>query len=126
MPISLLLAAMALQTLPSPGLDRWQDVAADGQNRLAVDPQSISRTGARATLIVRARLQQDGAAILGVMRYSYDCEANTVSREGGDIYGADGRFLGAVGAGDANQAIPPRSLQATLRELACATPRPAQ
>jgi hypothetical protein len=126
MPISLLLAAMAVQTLPAPGPDRWQDFAAEGQNRLAVDPQSISRAGTHATLIIRASLQTEGAPVLGVMRYSYDCEANTVTRETGDIYGADGAFLGSVGAGDHNQAIPPNSLQSRLRALACATPGAAR
>jgi hypothetical protein len=113
------LLAMAMQALPAPTLERWEDLAVNGQNRVAVDPQSISRTGNRATLIIRSRAQQAAGMMTAVTRYRYDCAANLVTRESMDIYAQNGAFLGTVGVGRQNQSIPAASLQATLRNVAC-------
>jgi hypothetical protein len=119
MPITFLLAALALQSMPAPGMARWTPVAAEGVAGVAVDPRSISRAGNRATLIIRTRIEDLNGMVTAVMRYRYDCAANTVTREAGEMYDPAGAFLGAAGAGAASQPIPAASLQATLRDMAC-------
>ena len=119
MPITFLLAALALQSMPAPGLARWAPVEAEGVEDVAVDPRSVSRSGNSASLIIRTRIQDLNGIVTAIMRYRYDCAANTVIREAGEMYDPAGNFLGAAGAGDANQPIPPASLQAVLRGVAC-------
>ncbi len=122
---AILLAVLMAQGLTPPALERWVEVAATGGRSVAADPQSVHRAGDRASLIVRVRLPEgdgSGAPAIAVVRYGYDCVRNTVTRETSDVYGADGRFLGSSGAGSRRDAaIPPTSLQATLRDLACGT-----
>ena len=115
------LLAMAMQMLTAPGLDRWEVIAGNGQQGLAVDPQSIRRTGDRATIVVRTPTGQTSGPVIVVMRYSYDCVRNTVTREAGNFYRADGTFVGAVGVGDRNLTIPPTSIHARFRDRACGT-----
>jgi hypothetical protein len=45
---------------------------------------------------LRFRHPQAGAPALGVMRYVYDCRANTIRSEASDIYDARGRFVGTL------------------------------
>jgi hypothetical protein len=92
------LLAMAMQLLPAPGLPRWQVVGRNAQSEYAIDPQSVQRQGTRVRVAVRLRFlhPQPGAPALGVMRYLYDCRANTIRSEASDIYDARGRFVGTL------------------------------
>ena len=92
------LLAMAMQLLPAPGLPRWQVVGRNAQAEFAVDPQSVQRQGNRVRAAVRLRFSrpQSGAPAMGVMRYLYDCRANTIRSEASDIYDMRGRFIGTL------------------------------
>ena len=92
------LLAIAMQLLPAPGLPRWQVVGRNAQSEYAIDPQSVQRLGTRVRVAVRLRFlrPQPGAPALGVMRYLYDCRANTIRSEASDIYDARGRFVGTL------------------------------
>lgn len=119
MPTTFLFAALLLQSLASPTLPRWEAITTVNEETVAVDPRSIGRSGNRATLTMRTRVQDPNGLIFAVMRYSYDCAANTVTREAAEMFDLNGRFLGAAGAGDPNQPITAASLHATLRDRAC-------
>lgn len=114
-----LLAALALQTLPSPDLDRWRELAARGEQQFAVDPQSVTRSGTRVSVLVRARTRDAEGPAVGVVRYSYDCAANSVTRETGDVYDGGGHFLGTIDTPQPSHIIPPGSIHATLRDELC-------
>ena len=92
------LLVMALQLLPAPTLPRWQVVGRNPQAEYAIDPQSVQRQGTRVRVAVRLRFArpQPGAPAFGVMRYLYDCRANTVRSEASDIYDGRGRFIGTL------------------------------
>ena len=92
------LLAMAMQLLPAPGLPRWQVVGRNAQAEYAIDPQSVQRQGNRVRAAVRLRFSrpQPGAPAMGVMRYLYDCRANTIRSEASDIYDGRGRFVGTL------------------------------
>ena len=116
--------ALAMQLLPAPGLPRWQVVGRNAQAEYAVDPQSIQRQGARVRVAVRLRFvaPQPGAPAFGVMRYLYDCRANTIRSESSDIYDSRGRFVGTLQT-PANQLrdvpIGPVSPNAQVRNHLC-------
>lgn len=92
------LLAIALQLLPAPNLPRWQVVGRNAQAEYAIDPQSLQRQGTRVRVAVRLRFSrpQPGAPAMGVMRYLYDCRANTIRSEASDIYDTTGRFVGTL------------------------------
>lgn len=92
------LLAIAMQLLPAPGLPRWQVVGRNAQAEYAIDPASVQRQGTRVRVVVRLRFAHPpaGAPALGVMRYVYDCRANTIRSEASDIYDARGRFVGTL------------------------------
>ena len=119
------LLAMAMQLLPAPALPRWQVVGRNAQAEYAIDPQSVQRQGTRVRVAVRLRFlrPQAGAPALGVMRYVYDCRANTIRSEASDIYDARGRFVGTLQT-PANQLrdvpIGPTSPNAQVRNRLCA------
>ena len=99
MTITLFLAALALQSLPAPTLPRWQTIGGGETGSYAVDPESISRSGDEVSALVRidvTRGERTGARVGGVLRYVYDCRADTLRVEAGDLYDATGRFLGAA------------------------------
>lgn len=91
-----LLLAMAMQLLPAPTLPRWQVIGRNPQVETAIDPQSVQRQGTRVRAAVRLRFLRPpaGAPAYGVMRYLYDCRANTIRSEASDIYDGRGRFVG--------------------------------
>jgi hypothetical protein len=122
------LLAMAMQLLPAPGLPRWQVVGHNAQAEYAVDPQSVQRQGTRVRVIVRLRFSHPpaGAPALGVMRYLYDCRANTIRSEASDIYDARGRFVGTLQTPAAqlrDVPIGPVSPNAQVRNYVCARGR---
>jgi hypothetical protein len=118
------LLAMAMQLLPAPSLPRWRVVGRNAQAEYAIDPQSVQRGGTRVRAIVRLRFihPQPGAPAFGVMRYLYDCRANTFRSEASDIYDERGRFVGTLQA-PAGQLrdvpIGPTSPNARLRAYLC-------
>jgi hypothetical protein len=118
------LLAMAMQLLPAPTLPRWQVVGRNAQAEYAVDPQSVQRQGARVRAVVRLRFSRPppGAPAFGVMRYLYDCRANTFRSEASDIYDGRGRFIGTLQT-PAQQLrdvpIGPTSPNARLRDRLC-------
>ncbi|WP_395613071.1 surface-adhesin E family protein [Allosphingosinicella sp.] len=118
------LLAMAFQLLPAPALPRWRVVGRNPQAEYAVDPQSIQRQGTRVRAAVRLRFShpQPGAPALGVMRYLYDCRANTIRSEASDIYDARGRFIGTLQSrADQLRDVPigPTSPNAQVRNYLC-------
>jgi len=118
------LLAMAFQLLPAPALPRWRVVGRNLQAEYAVDPQSIQRQGMRVRAAVRLRFShpQPGAPALGVMRYLYDCRANTIRSEASDIYDARGRFVGTLQSrADQLRDVPigPTSPNAQVRNYLC-------
>ncbi|HTU11990.1 MAG TPA: surface-adhesin E family protein [Allosphingosinicella sp.] len=118
---TLLLAALALQTMPAPTLDRWEGTGSDAIGESAIDPQSISRTGDVVTVIVRTRIHRSestGGAILGVMRYTYNCRTDRVRMLAADVYDANGRFAGTAEAGPEEQ-IRPDSPNQRTRDRVC-------
>ena len=122
------LLAMAFQLLPAPALPRWRVVGRNLQAEYAVDPQSIQRQGTRVRAAVRLRFShpQPGAPALGVMRYLYDCRANTIRSEASDIYDARGRFVGTLQSrADQLRDVPigPTSPNAQVRNYLCAPGR---
>ena len=122
------LLAMAMQLLPAPTLPRWQVVGRNAQAEYAIDPQSMQRQGTRIRVAVRLRFLQPqaGAPAMGVMRYVYDCRANTIRSEASDIYDARGRFIGTLQT-PANRLrdvpIGPTSPNAQVRNRLCARAR---
>jgi hypothetical protein len=110
-----LILAVAMQLLPAPALPRWRMVTRNAQAEYAIDPQSVQRQGTRVRVAVRMRFArpQPGAPALGVVRYVYDCRANTIRSEASDIYNAQGRFVGTLQT-PAHQ----------LRDVAIGTPSP--
>src|ERR1051325_814319 len=97
MTISLLFSALAMQVLGSPDTVRWESTGSDSAGETAVDPRSITRTGDVVRVNVRTRIHRSastGRPIVGIMRYAYDCRANTARMEVTDVYQADGRFVG--------------------------------
>jgi hypothetical protein len=122
------LLALAFQLLPSPTLPRWRVIGRNPQAEFAVDPQSILREGMRVRAFVRLRFShpQPGAPALGVMRYLYDCRANTIRSEASDIYDARGRFVGTLQSrADQLRDVPigPTSPNAQVRAFLCAPGR---
>jgi hypothetical protein len=122
------LLAMAFQLLPAPTLPRWHVIGRNPQAEVAVDPQSIVRAGARVRAVVRLRFghPQPGAPAMGVMRYLYDCRANTVRSEASDIYDTRGRFAGTLQSrADQLRDVPigPASPNAQVRAFLCAPGR---
>lgn len=93
-----LLLAIAMQLLPAPTLPRWQVIGRNAQSEYAIDPQSVQRLGTRVRVVVRLRFFRpaEGAPAMGVMRYLYDCRANTIRSEASDIYDTRGRFIGTL------------------------------
>ncbi|HYD13184.1 MAG TPA: surface-adhesin E family protein [Allosphingosinicella sp.] len=122
---SAVLLAMAMQLLPAPTLPRWQVIGRNAQAEYALDPQSVQRQGTRIRAVVRLRFIRPpaGAPAAGVMRYVYDCRANTVRSEASDIYDARGRFIGTLQT-PASQLrdvpIGPTSPNAQVRNRLCA------
>ena len=119
------LMAMAMQLLPLPTLPRWQVVGRNAQAEYAIDPQSVQRLGTRVRAVVRLRFLRPaaGAPSMGVMRYLYDCRANTVRSEASDIYDTRGRFLGTQQTPPHQQRdvpIGPVSPNAQVRNRLCA------
>ncbi len=94
----MILFALAMQLLPAPALPRWQVVGRNAQAEYAIDPQSVQRQGTRVRVAVRLRFPNPapGAPAMGVMRYLYDCRANTIRSEASDIYDARGHFVGTL------------------------------
>ena len=122
------LLALAFQLLPAPTLPRWRVLGRNAQTEYAVDPQSIVREGTRVRAFVRLRFShpQPGAPAVGVMRYSYDCRANTIRSEATDVYNAQGRFIGTLQArADQLRNVPigPTSPNAQVRNYLCARGR---
>lgn len=119
---------MALQLLSAPNLPRWQVVSRNAQAEYAVDPQSVQRQGTRVRAAVRLRFLRPppGAPAVGVMRYLYDCRANTIRSEASDMYDARGRFIGTLQT-PASQLrdvpIGPASPNARIRNHLCAPGR---
>ena len=119
------LMAMAMQLLPLPTLPRWQVVGRNAQAEYAIDPQSVQRLGTRVRAVVRLRFLRPaaGAPSMGVMRYLYDCRANTVRSEASDIYDTRGHFLGTQQTPPHQQRdvpIGPVSPNAQVRNRLCA------
>ncbi len=90
--------AMAMQLMPAPGLPRWRVIGRNPQAEYAIDPNSVLQQGSRVRVFVRLRFTNPprGAPASGVMRYVYDCRANTIRSEASDIYDARGRFVGTI------------------------------
>lgn len=94
-----LLAALALQSLPAPTLPDWQRVGGDASGEYAVYAPGIRRSGSEVTALVRidvTRGERTGARVGGVIRYVYNCQAGTFRMEVGDLYNAQGEFIGAA------------------------------
>lgn len=129
MTIALLLAAAAMQSLPAPTLDRWHRVGGDDRGDVAVDPQSIDRSGDEVTALVRidvVRGTRTGTRVVGVLRYVYNCRASTYRMEAADLYDADGRFIGAPPLSPENRTdapVPPDTPNATVRDYLCGAPQ---
>jgi hypothetical protein len=120
--ISLLLAAMAFQSLPSPMLERWEGVTSDAAGSSAIDPQSIRRSGDQVSVLVRTRIHRtasNGGPAMGVLRYVFDCRANTVRQDGSEVYEGDGRFIGASDARTLEEPIRAGSPNLAVRERIC-------
>jgi hypothetical protein len=122
------LLAMAMQLMPAPALPRWQVVGRNAQADYALDPQSVRRQGNRVRVALRFRYHgpQPGGVAVGVMRYVYDCRANTIRSEAGDLYDARGRFIGTLQTPAPelrDVPIGPASPNAQVRNLLC---RPGQ
>lgn len=97
MTITGFIATMAMQLMPAPGLPNWQIVGRNAQGEYAIDPRSVVRQGNRVRVFVRLRIRTpQGGTALGVMRYVYDCRANTIRSEASDIYEPRGRFIGTM------------------------------
>ena len=122
------LLALAFQLLPAPTLPRWRVIGHNPQAEFAVDPQSVVREGVRVRAFVRLRFShpQPGAPSMGVMRYLYDCRANTVRSEASDIYDTRGRFVGTLQSrADQLRDVPigPTSPNAQVRNYLCVAGR---
>ncbi len=121
---TILLAALALQTMPAPTLDRWQRVGGDERGAFAVDPESIRRSGDEVTALVRievTRGARTGERVVGVLRYVYDCRADTYRMEAGDLYNATGAFIGSAPIPENAPAVPvpPETPNASVRDHLC-------
>jgi len=116
-----MLLAIALQQLSSPQLARWQDLGGQDGQHFAVDPQSVIRAGTRMSVNIRFRTQDEEGPVETVVRYSYDCSANTVTRETADAYDGAGRFVGTITTPQPSRAIPALSIHATVRDAFCGT-----
>jgi len=93
---SLLLAAMALQTMPSPALERWEVTFTDSRGDSAIDPESISRSGDVVTVYVRTRLHRapsTGQPVIGVLRYVFNCRTSSARLASADLYDGNGAFV---------------------------------
>ena len=122
------LLAIAFQLLTAPTVPRWRVIGHNAQAEIAVDPQSVVREGVRVRAFVRLRFShpQPGAPAVGVMRYLYDCRANTVRSEATDIYNAQARFVGTLQARpDQLRDVPigPTSPNAQVRAFLCGAGR---
>lgn len=95
MTISLLLASLSMQAMPSPDLPRWRVVGRNSAGEYSIDPNNLRWRGRRVTVYVRLRMNAtaERPASTGVMRYVYDCAANTVRSELTDLYDEDGNFV---------------------------------
>ena len=116
------LALLALQTLPSPTLDRWETTGSDNRGESAIDPQSMIRSGDRVTAIVRTRIHRSastGQPVVGVMRYSFNCRTNFARMESADIYNGDGGFVGSTGNDGPEEAVAPESPNAAALARVC-------
>jgi hypothetical protein len=125
MTITFLLAAMALQTMPSPSLDRWERTGSDSAGESAIDPQSIGRSGDVVTVIVRTRINRSdttGGPILGVMRYTYNCRTNHARMGAADIYDGEGAFITTTENLEPEEPITPNSPNARTRDRICGLP----
>jgi hypothetical protein len=125
--MSAALFAMAMQLMPAPGLPRWRVVINDAVGEYAVDPQSVVRQGARVRAAVRMRPRRSAqGGVFGVVRYVYDCRANTVRSEASDFYNGQGRFVGTLQSRPdelRDRPIGPGSPNARLRAFLCAPQR---
>ena len=128
MTVTVLLATMAMQLMPVPSSPRWRPVGRSPQGEFSIDPNSVVRQGNRVRVFVRLRIAnpQAGVPALGVMRYVYDCRANTIRSEAADIYDVRGRFVGTIQT-PANQLrdvpIAAASPNAQVRAYLCAANR---
>jgi len=116
------MAAMLLQTLPAPNLERWVHVGSTSQGDSAIDPQSITRTGDLATVVVRTsihRSQTTGGPVVGVMRYAFNCRTRRGRLEVADLYRGDGTFVGSTVNEDPEEPVARRSPDGEALELAC-------
>lgn len=118
------LLTMAMQLLPAPALPRWRVIGRNAQVEIAIDPPSVQRQGNRVRVNVRQRFlrPRPGMPAVGVMRYVYDCRANTIRSEASDIYDGRSRFVGTLQT-PANQLrdvpIGPTSPNAQVRSFLC-------
>jgi len=119
---SLFLAAVALQTLPSPALERWEVLFTDERGDTAIDPQSISRSGDSVTAAVRTRLHRapaTGQPVIGVLRYVYNCRTSSARLERADLYGANGDFATSFEPEPPEEPVSPGSPSAMTMERVC-------
>jgi hypothetical protein len=88
---TLILAALAAQSLPVPGAVRWEPVAEDSGGHYEIDPTSLVRSGTRVRVLIRAiaaRAEVDGTSS-AVVRYLIDCQARTAAMLTADFYRGD-------------------------------------
>ena len=128
MAMTILLAALAAQALPTPrAVAAWETLPDDAAGHYFLDPASISRDGDIARALVRGvanQVQASGRKTM-MMRFRIDCRARAIGIEAADGYDAAGRLLGS-------QRIPPeqvasapigdRASLAALADRACRAP----
>jgi len=122
MTMTLLIAATALQTLPSPALERWEVTFTDSRGESAVDPESISRSGDEVTANVRTRLHRapsTGQPVGGVMRYVFNCRTSSARLERADLYDGAGAFVTSHEERLEEQTVRPGTPVSTTMERVC-------
>ena len=99
MSLSLLAAALLVQSMPAPGAAQWETVGTPRDGiAFAVDPASIARTADRVTFRMRSlRDNPDEQGIrIAVIGYEMNCRARTAAMTAIDLYKADGSFDHAI------------------------------
>ncbi|MEA3011489.1 MAG: hypothetical protein QOD42_34 [Sphingomonadales bacterium] len=111
MATTILLAALAAQTLPAPGAVRWERVAEESSGPSFLDPASLTRDGDVVRFLSRTDrriVARDGIHVL-VVQAAIDCRRRMIGFSAGDAYGEGGRFLFSVPVrpgGDRFQPLP--------------------
>lgn len=101
MTMTILLAALAAQTMPAPDAVHWEQVADESDGPSFIDPASLERDGDIVCFLNRSdRSVDDGSGVRRlVVRLAIDCRLRRVGFIGGDAYDESGRFLYSTPAG---------------------------